>query len=159
MTDFLWDAGTSGFIVAPFDLLTTELNSLADGSGATSSVGGTSGVFQQSNYGSAIQGIIGFFPGASFTPASGSPALLGWFLGSAGSGFEAVVANTDLPRAPDFVIPFIGSNAYGAFAFLSAGPPVMLPPWGHKIFVMNHTGTALPSSSNQLVVGPNAVKY
>ena len=53
-TDFLQDPGTNGFIATPFNLLSTELNSLVTGNTAVSSAGGTSGVFTQTNYNSAI---------------------------------------------------------------------------------------------------------
>ena len=42
--DFLLDPGTNGFIATPFNLMTTELNSLVNTDRALSSVGGSSGV-------------------------------------------------------------------------------------------------------------------
>src|SRR5579871_6670351 len=104
MTDFLQDPGTSGFIVTPVNLQTTELNGLTNGSAATSSVGGTSGAFAQSNFGNAIDAEAWFISGGSFTPTAGA-ALLGWFLRYDGINYESLVATPSatvqaLPRAP-----------------------------------------------------------
>jgi hypothetical protein len=55
-TPFLWQPGTSnnGLYAPSLTLMTTELNSLASGSVAVSSVGGTSGVFSNANTGQVI---------------------------------------------------------------------------------------------------------
>lgn len=160
-TKFLESAGTNGFIATPFNLLSSELNSLADATGVVSSVGGSSGVFSQSNFADAIWASIYLALGGSFTPAAGSPDLLGWFLFSpdGGSSFEAVISNTDLPRAPDFIIPLVGSNAYSSGAILQASGLVRVPWWSNKVFLMNHAGAALPSSGNTIKAGPVAIEY
>ena len=56
-TNFLWAPGTSnnGLLTSAFNLMTTEMNSLASNGTATSSVGGSSGLFTNSN---TAQGIL-----------------------------------------------------------------------------------------------------
>jgi hypothetical protein len=160
-TNFLEAAGTNGFINTPFNLLSTELNSLADSTSATSSVGGTSGVFSQTNYANAIWAYVYLTLGGSFTPAAGSPDLLGWFLFSpdGGSTFEDAVSSTDMPRPADFIIPAIGSNAYSSGNILVSSGLVRVPFSYNKVFVMSHFGATLPSSSNTLKAGPVAIQY
>lgn len=160
-TNFLEAAGTNGFIQTPFNLHSTELNSLADATSATSSVGGTSGVFTQSSFANSIWAMVYLTLGGSFTPAAGSPDLLGWFLFSpdGGSTFETVISNTDLSRAPDFIIPAVGSNAYSSGNILQSSGLVRVPWWSSKVFIVNHFGVALPSSGNTIKAGPVAIQY
>ena len=54
MANFLNQPGTNGLIQAAFNLVTSEMNALSNGSAASSTVGGTSGVFTQTNWSSAI---------------------------------------------------------------------------------------------------------
>jgi hypothetical protein len=158
-TDFLLDAGASGFKATPFNLMSTELNALGSGSSATSSVGGTSGVFTQTNFVNCIWGEIAFTAGGAFTPTTGG-YLAGWFLLSpdGGTSFEKVVASTDLPRAPDFIIPFFAS-AYALNDISQASGIVKLPWWSTKLFVVNHAGVALSASGHLIKCGPVAIQY
>lgn len=158
-TNFLEAAGTNGFIATPFNLMTTELNTLAIGANAVSSVGGTSGVFAQSNFASAIWGEIHFKSGGAFTPLAGG-YLAGWFLYSpdGGTTFEKVVAATDLPRIPDFVIPLFAS-AYASSDIAQAQGIVRMPWWSTKVYIGNRSGVALPSSGNVIQAGPVAIQY
>lgn len=157
-TNFLEAAGTNGFITTPFNLMTTELNTLANGSNAISSVGGTSGVFSQSNFASAIWGDIHLKAGGAFTPTAGG-YFAGWFLYSpdGGTTFEKVVAATDLPRPADFIIPVFAS-AY-ASTDISSSNIVRLPWWSTKVYIANHSGVSLPASGNVIQCGPVAVQY
>jgi hypothetical protein len=158
-TNFLeYSGGTNGFLTAPFNLMSTELNALANGSNAVSSAGGTSGVFTQSSWGSGIWGVIDLVAGGAFTPTAGG-YLAGWFLYSpdGGTTFEKVVAATDLPRAPDFIIPLFAS-AYAANDVSSSGL-VKLPWWSHKVYIANHAGVALASTSNLIKGASVAVQY
>ncbi|MFZ0559859.1 MAG: hypothetical protein WAN31_05900 [Methylovirgula sp.] len=158
-TDFLEAAGTNGFIATPFNLLSTELNSLGSTDTAVSSVGGTSGVFSQSNYANAIWAAIYFYSGGSFTP-TGSPYIAGWFLFSpdGGSTFEATASNTALARPPDFIIPLLAS-AYASGNQAQASGIVRVPWWSNKVFIQNNAGVALPSSGNLIKAAPVAVQY
>lgn len=167
-SNFLYATGTYGFITATFDLLTTELNTLASASGvATSSVGGTSGKFSQTNTGSAIQANIWFTSGGAFTPAAGA-YLAGYFLRShdGGTNFETLIATASatvpaLPRSPDFIIPcYEGGTALASGNIKYAqGPSVLLPVTTFKVVLHNLTGAALPASGNKLSIGPAAVAY
>jgi len=160
-SNFLLAAGTNGFIATPFNLQSTELNALAAGHTAVSSVGGSSGVFSQTNTAHAPQGSIWFSAGGSFTPSAGDH-IDGWFLRSSDGGttFEKVVSNTTPPRPPDFVIPLFGS-AYASsdLAWVSGG--FVLLPWeSFKVLIQNNCASAaLPSTGNVIDLGPVALQY
>jgi hypothetical protein len=159
MTDFLWDSAVSGvvsgFIVNPFDLMTTELNGAGSGTTQVSSVGGAGGIFtSETNFGQAIWGQIWFEPGAAMSPASGG-FLSGWFLTSpdGGSTFEA----SPPQRNPDFIVPLPASVASGSL--YAADGLVRLPAPDAKVALENNTTVSLPASGSHLKVGPVAVKY
>ena len=164
-TDFLYAAGTHGFIATPFDLLSTELNSIgANGGAVVSSVGGSSGVFSQTNTVQALSGAVWFASGGAFTPTAGG-YLAGWFLRSpdGGTTFEATTtaSATQAPvaRSPDFVIPlFPVAYASGQVAWAQGGE-IALPPESFKVVLWNMSGATIPSSGNTLALGPIAVQY
>lgn len=163
-TQFLDAGGTNGFIATPFNLQTTELNAVINGSAATSSVGGTSGVFSQTNFANGIWGLIWFISGGAFTPTAGG-CISGWFLQSTDGGttFEALVATPStsvaaLPRAPDFIIPLdAAANSSGQIKFCSGF--VKLPWPSCKVVLQNNSGATLPSTGNSVVCGPVATQY
>lgn len=157
-TNFLEATGSNGFLATPFNLQSTELNALGNGNSAVSSVGGTSGVFTQTNWSSGIWGQAHFLAGGAFTPTAGG-YIACWFLYSpdGGSTFEKTVSNTDLPRLPDFVIPLFAS-AYAAND-ISQSVFFRIPWWSTKLFVVNHAGVAL-SASGHLIKGASvAIQY
>lgn len=160
MTDFLLTPGTNGFVATPFDLETTELNALANGNTATSSVGGSSGVFTQSSIANAPQGSMWFTSGGSFTPTAGGQILV-WFLRSpdGGSTFEKAVSNTAFPRPPDAIIPLFGSAYASGDKSWVSGAIVDLPWESFKVVVMNNSGAALPATGNKVTLGPVALRY
>lgn len=152
------DAGTNGWVTTPVNLLTSELNSLASGGAATSSVGGSSGVFSQSSFSNAPLGEIWFTSGGTFTPAAGG-YLAGWFLKSTDGGttFETIVATASttvaaLSRQPDFTIPL--DNAAFASSNIRFGSIVNLPAPSAKVVLQNLTGGSLPASGNKITAGP-----
>lgn len=161
---FLQDAGTNGFIATPFNLLSTELNALTNGSSATSSVGGSSGVFSQSNIANAIKGMIYAEVGGAFTPTAGA-ALYGWFLRSpdGGTSFEKTTTSSTtiapLPRAPDFVIP-LDAVAYASsdIAISQDDDDTLLAAPSWKLVVWNLAGATLPATGNTISVGPTATQ-
>lgn len=165
-TDFLLAAGTNGFIATPFNLLSTEagFDSLANGSSVVSSVGGTSGVFSQTNTAQAPQGGIWFQSGGSFTPTTGG-YLAGWFLRSpdGGTTFEATTTSSatqpPVQRSPDFIIPlFPAAYASGTVSW-AQGAEVPLPWESFKVALWNMSGVALPVSGNVVKLGPVALQY
>jgi hypothetical protein len=148
----------TGFLTSPFTVMSSELSSLANGNSAVSSVNGTSGVFTQASQGSGIWGTVNFVAGGAFTPTAGG-YLAGWFTFSPdGTVFEKVVSNTDLPRPPDFIVPLFVS-AYSANDVQQASGLVRLPWWSYKVFVVNRSGAALPSSNNLIKLSSVAVQY
>lgn len=162
-TNFLESAGTGGFIATPFSLQTTELNSLANGGAAISSVGGTSGVFTQSSAGSAIWCSISITFGGAITPTAGGVIDV-WFLRSNATGYETAVATPSatvaaLPRAPDAIIPLsAAAYASGNVAWVAGG--FVKEPWeSYYVEVQNLSGATLPSTGNILKCGPTAIQY
>ena len=159
-TNFLLAAGTSGFIATPFSLLTTELNALASAGVATSSVGGSSGVFSQTNTGQAPFGRVWFKFGAALGAAASANATLAiWFLTSSDGGttFESQTVSPP-PRPPDLIIP-VGANVYATGALLFSPPRVILPAESFKVVLQNNLGQALGASGNILPLGPEALQY
>ena len=167
-TNFLDTTGTNGLIQAAFNLMSSELNALGSGLAATSSVGGSSGVFTQTNWSNAIWGGIYFTAGGAFTPTSGG-YLAGWFLLSpdGGSTFETLIATASatvlaLSRAPDFVIPvYEGGAAWANTNMRYQQGRFCKVPWeSHKIVIQNMSGATLPAVNTNLVKGTGmAVQY
>jgi hypothetical protein len=155
------DPGTQGWKTsAVVNLQTTELNSLASGAAATSSVGGggSNGEFSQTDFASAPMLEIWFTAGGAFTPSAGG-ALYGWFLKSpdGGTSFESIVATPSttvqaLSRSPDFVIPL--DNAAYASGNIRFGGQVQAPAPTTKVVIQNMSGAALPASGNKVTAGP-----
>ena len=164
-TNFLEAPGTNGYIATPFNWQSTELNGLASGACATSSVGGSSGVYSQTNNANAIWASVYFTSGGSFTPVTGQ-ALYGWFLPSpdGGTTFETQTATcgvgtAPLQRAPDFVIP-LSAAAYSSGNNAWANGRFVQLPWGsYKVVVWNIGTTALPATGNVVAAGPVAIQY
>lgn len=149
----------TGFLITPFNLMTTELNALGSATNVISSVGGTSGIFTQSSFGSGIWAAINFKAGGAFTVVAGG-YIAGWFLYSpdAGTSFERVTAAVDLPRSPDFVIPLATGATTTGDIFQSSGL-VRLPWWATKVYVGNRTGVALSATGHSIMCAPVAVQY
>src|SRR5262249_45360533 len=78
-TNFLQAPGTNGYIATPFNLMGSELDSLKNGAGATSSIGGRNGVFTREHTGNAIFGAVYFVSGGNFTPTVAAADFAGWF--------------------------------------------------------------------------------
>jgi hypothetical protein len=165
-SNFLENPGTNGFIATPYNLLSTELNTLASGACAVSSVGGTSGVFSQTNTASAPWMSIYFTAGGAVTPVTGQ-LLEGWFLRSpdGGTTFETVTATCSttvppLPRAPDFIIPLsAAAYASGNIAWANNGSLVPAPFESNKVELWNTGTAALPASGNLIKAGPVVIQY
>jgi len=166
-TNFLDAAGTNGLIQAQFSLMTTELNSLTNGSAATSSANGTSGVFTQSNWSQAIWGGVEFYSGGAFTPTVGG-YIAGWFLLSqdGGSTYEALLSTPSatvfaLGRSPDFIIPtYEGGAAWASGSIRAIQGRFIKTPWEtHKIVIQNMSGATLPSTGNKIAATGMAIQY
>ena len=163
-TDFLLEPGTNGSIIGtPLVLMTTELNALASGACAVSSVGGTSGVFSQTNTGSGPVGMPYLTSGGSFTPLAGQ-VLYGWYELSynGGTNFESQLTTCSTTQAPfqrqaDFVIP-LSAVAY-ASSSLAWGPLSFLPWLSYKVVIWNTGTTALPATGNTISIQPFAIHY
>lgn len=153
--DFVWDQGTSnnGLIAAALDLLTTELNALASGAVAVSSVGGAAGVFSNANTGAAIFAIVQMkLGGALGTALAAGSYLSGWFLESLdGTTFEL---GTAAPQRPaDFIVPFAARTYASGEILLAAGRIARIPAAKFKLLVQNNLGVALPATGNKITIG------
>ena len=156
---FIYESGTSGWTTTPFNLMSTELNSLASGNTALSSVGGTSGVFDQSNTGASLWGLVSFISGGSFTPAAPN-YLEGWWNTKAdNSGYEKTASNAAQSRAPDFVIPLIAAAYASSDVSMCQGGIVRIPSVPFKVFVRSQAGATMPASGNLIKLGLFDVQY
>lgn len=163
-TNFLeYSGGTNGFLTAPVTMLTTELNALASGAAATSSVAGS---FSQSTFSSG-QILTGFFTfGGASTPTAGG-VLAGWWLRSTDGGttFESLLSTPStsvpaLPRAPDFLIPVYEGGAAMANGSIKWAASEFLFPWlSAKVVLQNLSGAALSASGHTLKIGSVANQY
>ncbi len=162
---FQYEAGTAGYITTPFALETTELNALASGACAISSVGGTSGVFSQTQTLGAPQGDIWFKSGGTFTPAAGG-YLAVWFLplDAAGPTAETAVAScsttvSGLARSPDAIVALVNAAYASGNLAWAQGRYVTIPANSFKVLVQNLTGGSLPATGDQILLGPWEIGY
>lgn len=159
-TDFLWAQGTNGLLIpSPLTVLSTELNSLANAATALSSVGGSSGVFSNTNTG---QGMVGFAQlnlGAVASALAAGACLSAWFLESldGGSTFENTVSGAALARAPDIIIPLPATTITAGWKYNSQ--PIRIPAVPFMLWVQNNSGQTWASSSNTLKLAPYAMQY
>lgn len=156
MPDFLQDAGTSGFIATPFNIMgSTDLSGLANANTITS----THAALTQADFVNAIWCQICFQAAGAFTPTAGG-YLAGWWLNSenGGTNFEKVVSNTALPRGADFTIPLFPS-AY-ASGDRSWAPSLIKTPFGSsKAYILNASGVSLGANNHLILACPVATKY
>lgn len=150
----LYAPGTSnsGLLTSAISLQTTELNALANASVIVSSVGGTSGLFTNSNTGQAKVGEI-FFTLGTVTTMSAGANLAGWFLQSPDSGTTLESLTVVPPRPPDFIVPLDATT--GNKVYKAAGQ-VRLPALQFKVLVQNNSGQAFTSTGNTLKLAPIA---
>jgi hypothetical protein len=157
-TNFLWATGTgaSGLLTPDFNLMTSELTALASGSGTTSSVNGSSGLFTNTN---TAQGMLGeVFYRVNGTAVGGAVTaggnLAGWFLTTPDSGttIESYTAGTGPIRAPDFFIPLQGTPAAHSIWKVSGVHQVIFPALQFKMYLQNNIGQALPSTDGGTLI-------
>ena len=160
--NFLWYPGTSnnGLLVSALTLMTTELNSLASGNSASSSVGGSSGVFTNSNTAQGMVGEIYLTLGAIGSACAAGANAAGWFLVSpdGGSTFENVVSNTALPRPPDFLVALPATTITAGWVYKGISP-VMIPSLEFKVYLQNNSGQTWASTANTIKLAPYAMQY
>jgi hypothetical protein len=140
-------------------LLSTELNSLASSStlaaGAISSVGGTSGKFDNTAGGGGLGGYtLGQFeincaaPSGAVTAGSG---VFVWLLTTVdGTNYENGSASIVPVRRPDVIIPFRAVTST-AQRIIVVAP---LPPGTWFVLLSQNSGQAFAASSNTLKVTP-----
>jgi hypothetical protein len=167
-SNFLWNqgySGNNGLLEAAFNLLTTELESLASGSVIVSSVGGSSGLFTNSNTAQAILAELYLMlgnPGIGSALSSGAN-LAGWFLTSPDGGTTFESTSAAPPRAPDFIVPLPATTITGGSTQLfKAQGPVILPALEFKVLVQNNAGQTFGNGGTTapyLKCAPYAMQY
>jgi hypothetical protein len=158
-TPFIWQPGaTNNGLYAPaLTLMSTELNAVASGSIALSSVGGTSGVFSNSNTAQVIWSPLVLTLGSTVGAFQTGGNVSCWFLQSLdGVTFESGTAAP--PRAPEMVFPLPAAALAATTTFLSQGL-VRLPALRFKVLCQNNSGQTLNGSGNTVVLAPTAVQY
>jgi hypothetical protein len=140
--------------------MSTEMNSLANANSATSSAGGASGVFTNSNTAQGMFGEVFLKLGAIASACSAGANVAGWFLVSpdGGTTYENTVANTAQPRSPDFIIPLPATTITSGWSYKGSGP-VMIPALKFKVFIMNNSGQTFAASANTIIIAPYAEQY
>lgn len=168
-TNFLWYTGVSsndGLVETVVTAMTTELNNLANGSSALSSVNGSSGVFYNTIFGQAIWADIFLNvggPNLTGTLAAGA-SVAGWFLPTPdGTTYEWSNGNTIAPpRPPDFLIPLPAATSLAAASVFKSAGMVQMPPAPWKLLVQNNAGQSLSPSttaSPYIKIAPYAMQY
>lgn len=158
-TPFLWQPGAAnnGLSAPALTLLSTELNAVASGAVALSSVGGSAGVFSNANTGQVIWSPLVLTLGSTAGAFQTGGNLSCWFLQSLdGASYESGAAAP--PRAPDVVFPLPASALAATTTFLSQGL-VRLPALRFKVLCQNNSGQTLNVSGNTVVLAPTAVQY
>ena len=161
--NFLWANGTSnsGLITPLLSLITTEANSLANNNTCVSTVGGTSGLFSQTNTTQGIWGELFLTLGAIGTSlSSNSPNLSGWFLTTPDSGttIETPATNASLPRPPDFIIPLPSTTITAGWVF-KATELIQVPSLMFKTYIQNNSGQGFSATGNSLKLAVVASQY
>ena len=163
-TNFLeYAGGSNGFLVAPTNIISSELNSLGNGSTATSSVAGP---FSQTTWSSGII-LTGYFTAGAIMTATVGGVLAGWWLRSTDGGttFESLVATASttvaaLPRPPDFVIPVYEGGVALVTSSIKWAQSEFVYPWvSAKALIQNLSGVTLPATGNTIKVGSVAIQY
>jgi len=156
-TPFIWNPGTgnNGLYASLLTLESTELNSLTTGSVAVSTVGGSSGLFTNSNTGQAIWASVYFNAGTAGGSCSVGGNISIWFLTSPnGSTFEATGSAPQ--RAPDVYIALPATTLNATF---KAPGLVQVPAENFKVLAQNNCGQTLAASANTITLAPLAVQY
>lgn len=137
-TNFLW-GGAGSYLSGPTNLLTTQLNALANGSVTAA---GTA----IQNTGGYIYADVEFVAGGTYSPTAGAFVGL-WLLRSidGGTNYEDGGTGVQPPRPPDIMIPVRSGTTITPRAGASG---LIMPPGFFKPLALNSTGATLPSTSN-----------
>ena len=135
-----------------FTGLSTEMNSQANAASVTSSAGGASGVFSNTQTGYYLNADMQLFLNTMTAPTAYN-LVSGWFLETIdGTNYETAAAAVN--RNPDFSFTMAAiTTGY----YVCKG--VFLPIANFKIYLTNNSGQAFASSGNVLKILPYTSVY
>lgn len=137
-TNFLW-AGAGAYLSGPTNLLTTQLNALAN---ATMSAAGSA----IQNTGGLIYADVEFVAGSAYSPTTGGYIEL-WLLNSLDGGVNYPDGGTGIaPGKPADITIAIRSGTSITPRANERG--LILPPGFYKPVARNNTGATLPATGN-----------
>lgn len=138
---------SSGYLAAAADILTTELNSLANSTGNTLCAAG--GAIDNSTDRRLIADIE-FLAGGTFTPVAGGFLEL-WLLRTLdGTNYEDGSSSIAPARRPDLIIPVRAGTTITPRA--GGAGRLIVHPGLAKPISRNQTGGTLPSSGNKITI-------
>ncbi len=143
VANLLWAVGTNGYLASAANLLTTELNALAN---ASLTAAGTA--IDNSAVNAAIYCDVEFIAGGTWATGT-NPYMELWFLRSldGGSNYEEG-SNTVTPgRRANVIIQFRPSVTIAQRIIV---PMVLLPPGHFKPLIKQTTNATLPATGNIL---------
>lgn len=143
----------SGWLAASFNLLTTELNTLANGAYAISTVAGSSGVLDNGSnkYPNCH---VEFLAGGNYTPLANGYIPI-WLLESLdGTNYDDGSASIVPARRPDITISV---RAGTTITPRGQAKGLLMPQGLYKVLAANMTGATFPSSGNVIVARPGTV--
>jgi hypothetical protein len=152
MANFIHAAvGTTVNLIA-----STELSGLINNGTVTST-----GSFSQTNFASMPYAhLMLTVVSAGWNVVQSGANIAGWFLLSEdGTNFEATIANTALPRPPDFFLPLPLVSPIATGRYFAAGPAVPLPWSPFKVYLLNYTGAQTSANNHTLKALPVADTY
>lgn len=166
-TNFLWSTGVNGLVVSAFNIVSSEIASLANSAGSTTGfvVGtqGSSGVITSTATAQAIWGELFYYIGSPGTTAAGvqGACLAGWWLPSYDGGVTFESSVTAPARGPDWLIPMSTTTIAASAAPFKAQGLVRLPSTPFRVLVQNNFGAALGGSSSApfIKLAPVAMQY
>ncbi|HEY1505776.1 MAG TPA: hypothetical protein VGF92_15835 [Stellaceae bacterium] len=155
-TLFNWDP----YSQSVFNLLSTELNSLANSSTTTLSTLGAAFDNSVSGAGASFGDIyadVEFIAGAGYSPTAGGFIEL-WLLRTLNAGTNYEDGSSSIPpaRPADIIIPVRNGTTITPRAGM---PGLILPPGAYKPLARNQSGATLPSTGNIIRIRPYSEQY
>lgn len=144
MANFLW----SGYLATAANLLTTELNALANSTGNTLA---TLGAEIDNSTNKYILADVEFLAGGTFTPTAGAFIELWLLVPLDGTNYEDGSSTVAPGRPADIIIPVRAGTTITPRA---GARGLILPTGKFKPIARNQTGATLPATGNTITYRP-----